>query len=82
MKRTTVAVLAAVLAPAVALYGWGQKGHRIVADVAQERLTEVTKRNVQSLIGKSLRASGSTLGGYRSGMRVRRWDDGLRTYWI
>ena len=51
MKRTAAAVVAAVLAPAIALYGWGREGHRIVADIAQERLTEVTKRNVQSLPG-------------------------------
>ena len=57
MKRTAAAVLAALLTPAVALYGWGQKGHRIVADIAQERLTEVTKRNVQSLIGDNTLAS-------------------------
>jgi hypothetical protein len=48
MRRTAAAVLAAVLAPEVALYGWGQKGHGIVGDIAQERLTEVTKRNVHS----------------------------------
>ena len=53
MKRTALAVVIAVLAPALALYGWGQKGHRIVADIAQERLTEVTKRSVQSLIGNN-----------------------------
>jgi len=53
MRRTAAAVLIAVLAPAAALYGWGREGHRIVADVAQERLTEVTKRNVQSLIGNN-----------------------------
>ena len=44
MKRTAVAVLAAVLAPAIALYGWGREGHRIVGDIAQERLTEVRLR--------------------------------------
>ena len=37
--------------PARPNYGWGQKGHGIVADIAQVRLTEVTKRNVQSLLG-------------------------------
>ncbi len=66
MKRTAVAVLAAVLAPAVALYGWGHEGHRIVADIAQERLTEVTKRNVQSLIGNNTLAS------------VANWADQIR----
>jgi len=44
MKRTAAAVLAAVLAPAVALFGWGREGHRIVADIAQERLTEIRLR--------------------------------------
>jgi len=34
MKRKAVAVLAAVLALVVALYGWGHEGHRIVADIA------------------------------------------------
>lgn len=66
MKRTTVAVLAAVLVPAVALYGWGREGHRIAADIAQERLTEVTKRNVQSLIGNNTLAS------------VANWADQIR----
>lgn len=51
MRRTAAAVVIALLAPAVALYGWGRQGHRIIGDLAQERLTEVTKRNVQSLIG-------------------------------
>jgi hypothetical protein len=66
MKRTAAAVLAAVFAPAVDLYGWGQKGHRIVADIAQERLTEVTRRNVQSLIGNNTLAS------------VANWADQIR----
>jgi nuclease S1 len=66
MKRAAAAVLAAVLAPAAALYGWGQKGHRIVADIAQEHLTEVTKRNVQSLIGNNTLAS------------VANWADEIR----
>jgi len=57
MRRTAAAVLIAVLAPAVALYGWGREGHRIVADIAQERLTEVTKRNIRSLIGSKTLAS-------------------------
>jgi len=38
-------------------HGWGREGHRIVADIAQERLTEVTKRNVRSLIGNNTLAS-------------------------
>ena len=66
MNRIAAAVLAAVLAPAVALYGWGHEGHRIVADIAQERLTEVTKRNVQSLIGNNTLAS------------VANWADQIR----
>jgi hypothetical protein len=57
MKRTIVVVLAAVFAPAIALYGWGRQGHGIIGDLAQERLTEVTKRNVQSLIGNNTLAS-------------------------
>jgi S1/P1 Nuclease len=48
-------------------YGWGREGHRIVADVAQERLTEVTKRNVQSLIGNNTLAS------------VANWADQIRS---
>ncbi len=66
MKTTAAAVLIAVIAPAIALYGWGHKGHRIVADIAQERLTEVTKRNVQSLIGNNTLAS------------VANWADEIR----
>ena len=66
MRRKAVAVLAAVLAPAVALYGWGHEGHRIVADIAQERLTEVARRNVQSLIGNNTLAS------------VANWADQIR----
>ena len=63
---TAAAVLAAVLAPVLALYGWGRQGHRIVGDIAQERLTEVTKRNVQSLIGNNTLAS------------VANWADEIR----
>lgn len=44
----------------------GAKGHRIVADIAQERLTEVTKRNVQLLIGNNTLAS------------VANWADQIR----
>ena len=55
--RKAAAALIAVLAPVVALYGWGREGHRIIADIAQERLTEVTKRNVQSLLGNNTLAS-------------------------
>ena len=66
MKTTAAAVLAAVLVPAVALYGWGREGHRIIGDIAQERLTEVTKRNVQSLIGNNTLAS------------VSNWADEIR----
>ena len=33
----------------------GCEGHRIVADIAQERLAEVAKRNVQSVIVPRLR---------------------------
>jgi hypothetical protein len=51
--RCAVSVVMAVLAPVLALYGWGREGHRIIGDIAQERLTEVTKRNVQSLIGSN-----------------------------
>jgi hypothetical protein len=65
-QRTAVAVLAAVLAPAVALHGWGREGHRIIGNIAQERLTEVTKRNVQSLIGNNTLAS------------VANWADQIR----
>ena len=43
MKKTALVVLIALVAPAVALYGWGREGHRIVADIAQERLTEVSR---------------------------------------
>jgi len=66
MQRTAAAVLIAVLAPAAALYGWGHEGHWIVADIAQERLSEVTKRNVQSLIGNNTLAS------------VANWADEIR----
>jgi S1/P1 Nuclease len=66
MRRTAAAILIAVLVPAAALYGWGREGHRIVADVAQERLTEVTKRNIQSLIGNNTLAS------------VANWADQIR----
>ncbi len=55
-----------MLAPALALHGWGREGHRIIGDIAQERLTEVTKRNVQSLIGNNTLAS------------VSNWADEIR----
>jgi hypothetical protein len=67
MNRTAAAVvLVAVLAPVLALYGWGREGHRVIGDIAQERLTEVTKRNVQSLIGNNTLAS------------VSNWADEIR----
>jgi hypothetical protein len=67
MNRTAAAVvLVAVLAPAVAVYGWGREGHRITGDIAQERLTEITKRNIQLLIGNKTLAS------------VANWADEIR----
>jgi len=47
-------------------YGWGREGHRIIGDIAQERLTEVTRRNIQSLIGNNTLAS------------VANWADEIR----
>jgi hypothetical protein len=66
MRRTAAVILALVVTPVVALYGWGRQGHRIIGDIAQERLTEVTKRNVQSLIGNNTLAS------------VSNWADEIR----
>src|SRR5262249_13069454 len=39
------------------LIAWGPKGHAIVADIAQSRLTPVAKKNLQLLLGSESLAS-------------------------
>jgi hypothetical protein len=41
-------------------FAWGPEGHRIVAAVAQDHLTETAKRNIQALLGDKSLASVAT----------------------
>ena len=49
-KLTAVLTLAALTAPAPA-YAWWEKGHRLVAEVAEDHLTPIARRNVRALLG-------------------------------
>ena len=46
-------VLVLVVAGAATTHAWGPQGHRLVARVASEHLTEVARRNVTWLLGRS-----------------------------
>ena len=51
MKRITILLLTVLLlSPAV--FAWGPKGHRIVAQVAYELLTNKTRKHVDAVLGK------------------------------
>ena len=56
MKKHT-AVLTLLLFLSTQLFAWGPKGHQIVGDVAQSRLNEAAKHNLQSLLGDATLAS-------------------------
>jgi hypothetical protein len=68
MKRAMVIGTALVLTLFIpsTLLGWGPEGHKIVASLAQARLTENAKRGIRSLIGDASLAS------------VANWADDVR----
>ena len=54
MKRTISLFLAAFLlcAGAVPAFGWGQKGHRVIAQIAYDNLTKKARKAVDKTLGK------------------------------
>lgn len=56
MKKTIAIILLASFV-STQLFGWGPKGHAIVADIAQSRLTPLTRKNLQALLGQESLAS-------------------------
>jgi hypothetical protein len=50
----------ALLLPTPSAYPWGVQGHRIVADIAMDHLTDAARQNIQELLGDSDLASIST----------------------
>jgi nuclease S1 len=56
VKKTIALLLLATLVPSQ-LSAWGPKGHTIVADIAQSRLTPETRKNLQLLLGNDSLAS-------------------------
>jgi hypothetical protein len=59
MKKI-VALLLLCAFPYSQLLAWGFKGHRIVADIARDHLSETAKRNLQALLGNDDLAAIST----------------------
>jgi hypothetical protein len=59
MKKLT-ALIALFTLISTQLVAWGPKGHAIVADIAQSRLTPLAKKNLQALLGQESLASIST----------------------
>jgi hypothetical protein len=56
MKRF-IASLTLVILMSCQFFGWGREGHAVIAAVAQDNLTENSKRNIQSLLGNKSLAS-------------------------
>jgi S1/P1 Nuclease len=56
MKKIIALLLLATLIP-TQLSAWGAKGHAIVADIAQSRLTPTARKNLQLLLGNDSLAS-------------------------
>src|SRR5437016_7237127 len=56
MKKQ-IAVLTLLLFLSAQLFAWGPKGHQVVGDIAQSRLNETARHNVQSLLGDASLAS-------------------------
>lgn len=55
-----IAILLLASFTSTQLAAWGPKGHAIVADIAQSRLTPLAKKNLQILLGQDSLASIST----------------------
>lgn len=62
-----IAAVALAFAPATPAYAWGDKGHSIVAEIAQGRLTPRAARRVEALLGRG-----------RSLASVASWADDVR----
>ena len=50
MKKFSIIALAALLIPQIAL-GWGQLGHRTIAEIAERNLTPKAKANIEKYTG-------------------------------
>jgi hypothetical protein len=59
MKKL-IALLLLFAVVSAQLAAWGPKGHAIVADIAQSRLTPLARKNLQALLGQESLASIST----------------------
>src|SRR5579884_1155971 len=55
--KKIIALLLLVTFTATQLFAWGPKGHAIVADIANDHLTPVTKQNIQLLLSNDSLAS-------------------------
>ena len=58
--RKVTAVLLAVLALPILAFAWGPEGHRVVADLARERLTASARQQIRELLGNDDLAAIST----------------------
>src|ERR1700758_2078228 len=65
LKPLSAIVLISLLVP-VQLFGWGPKGHQVVADLAASRLTAQTRDNIALLLGGETLAS------------ISNWADSVR----
>jgi hypothetical protein len=54
------AICAAILALSISSFAWGPEGHRVIADVAANRLTTAARRQIRDLLGNDDLASIST----------------------
>ena len=59
MTRVTAVWFAILLLP-IPSFAWGPRGHRVIADLARNRLNEKTRRQVRDLLGNDDLASVST----------------------
>ncbi len=52
MKKITIILLSIILMlDSISLYAWGQKGHDIVAAIAEQNLTRKAKKEIEKLLG-------------------------------
>ncbi len=51
MKRFILGLLLLAFMPFANVYGWSKKGHDVIAEIAQRRLTAKTERKVTELLG-------------------------------
>lgn len=77
MRKIAALSLIVTLLP-VTVFGWGSRGHEVIADVAYSRLTPQTRRNVRLLLGGESLAFAST---WADAMRQRR-DETLGWHFV